>query len=164
MIKRKAPKKKASAKKKRAAKKAPKRKGSANPKGQTPPALEATKWVAGQSGNPAGRPKKLSIQELVYRVLAEEIEDTNSVWNDADQATKAEIVARRIVTMLMNGDQRILRLFLDRDWPVAQKVELSVPDGVEIGTSDDFIDLLMEKVTEARRANRSVEVELPAGT
>lgn len=153
------------AKRAKAAKKA-KRVGSANPKGKTPAALAATTWKKGQSGNPAGRPKKATMRELVERVMAESEPDSQSLWSEADEATKAEMVARQIVKMLMAGDQRVLKMYLDRDWPALRQIELTGSGGgpLEVGTSDDFIDLLMEKVTEARRANRNVDIDLPEGT
>jgi len=70
-----------------------------------PENLEKGKWKKGQSGNPAGRPKKLpELRELLANVLGDE--------KDGRSAAEAILMALR--AKATKGDVRAAELLLDR--------------------------------------------------
>ena len=70
-----------------------------------PENLEKGKWKKGQSGNPAGRPKKLpELRELLANVLGDE--------KDGKSAAEAILMALR--AKATKGDVRAAELLLDR--------------------------------------------------
>lgn len=78
----------------------------------------------GQSGNPRGRPRKgAHITDFLRWGAAQAV-------SDEDRRTRAEAVALKALEQAMAGDPAFARLVLDRlDGPVAQKQEISGPDG-----------------------------------
>jgi len=74
---------------------------------------EATRFQAGQSGNPGGRPKGLDA--LFHEVLAEV---------DGDQ-TKGEALVRKLFTTAVSGNLQAMKLVLDRVWPAPNRHEIS---------------------------------------
>jgi hypothetical protein len=63
------------------------------------------KWKKGQSGNPAGRPKKLpELRELLANVLGD----------SKDGKTAAEAILMALRTKAVRGDVRAAELLLDR--------------------------------------------------
>ena len=83
-------------------------------------------WKPGQSGNPAGRPKRPSFESIVNRMLDEP---------GSDELTKREDLARRFVDLVTEGDMREMRELLSRVWPEvkAQKVEVEPTRSFSIG-------------------------------
>jgi len=70
-----------------------------------PENLEKGKWKKGQSGNPAGRPKKLpELRELLANVLGDE----------KDGKTAAEAILMALRAKATKGDVRAAELLLDR--------------------------------------------------
>jgi hypothetical protein len=70
-----------------------------------PENLEKGKWKKGQSGNPAGRPKKLpELRELLANVLGDE----------KDGKTAAEAILMALRAKAAKGDVRAAELLLDR--------------------------------------------------
>lgn len=70
-----------------------------------PENLEKGKWKKGQSGNPAGRPKKLpELRELLANVLGD----------SKDGKTAAEAILMALRTKAIRGDVRAAELLLDR--------------------------------------------------
>ncbi len=73
---------------------------------RTPPV--ATQWKPGQSGNPAGRPKSLTLSEAYRRELAK-IDDT-----DPQKRTPAEVLAETMIKRAKTGDVPALKEIADR--------------------------------------------------
>ena len=97
--------------------------GSGAPDTRTPEqrrldALKANQWKPGQSGNPAGRPKRRSLIEEIAAVLDEQIELGGKV------VTKQEALARVLVTEMLKGNPRALEAYLSRVAPQLKRVEI----------------------------------------
>ena len=76
-----------------------------------PENLEKGKWKKGQSGNPAGRPKKLpELRELLANVLGDE----------KDGKTAAEAILMALRAKAAKGDVRAAELLLDRAYGKAK--------------------------------------------
>ena len=70
-----------------------------------PQNLEKGKWKKGESGNPAGRPKKIpELRELLANVLGDE----------KDGKTAAEAILMGLRAKAIKGDARAAELLLDR--------------------------------------------------
>lgn len=77
-----------------------------------PENLEKGKWKKGQSGNPAGRPKKLpELRELLANVLGDE----------KDGKTAAEAILMALRAKATKGDVRAAELLLDRAYGKAKQ-------------------------------------------
>lgn len=81
-----------------------------------PENLEKGKWKKGQSGNPAGRPKKIpELRELLANVLGD----------SKDGKTAAEAILMALRTKAVRGDVRAAELLLDRAYgKAAMNIEL----------------------------------------
>jgi hypothetical protein len=71
--------------------------------------MPKTLWRKGQSGNPKGRPKK--IFNFLNEVDAQMIEVAP---NDERKRTKGQIVAGKMVELMMQGSIRAINEYLDR--------------------------------------------------
>jgi hypothetical protein len=79
-----------------------------------------TKWAAGQSGNPNGRPKRgHALSDLLAKSLQEQ---------ESDGRTKAEVIAEKLVEQASKGDIDALKIILDR-------TEGKVPDTTNLNAS-----------------------------
>lgn len=76
----------------------------------------------GQSGNPAGRPKK----EATLTNILQRIADERSVaLNGADMISAKEALARKLIQMAMGGDIQAIKYIYDRiDGTPKQTVEM----------------------------------------
>ena len=75
----------------------------------------------GQSGNPKGRPKSITLSEAYRKELAKTDED------DPGRRTKAEVLAEQIYLKAKGGDVSALREMADRvEGKARQTVQLSV--------------------------------------
>lgn len=81
-------------------------------------ALKANQWKPGQSGNPAGRPKRRTLIEEIASVLEEQIEIGGRV------VTKQEALARVLVTEMLKGNPRALEAYLSRVAPQLKRIEV----------------------------------------
>lgn len=94
------------------------------------------RWQPGQSGNPKGRPKGLSITTLLHQLLDKLAPGT--------QLSIAEALTNVAVREAMKGDFRFFKEIWDRvDGPVAQKLE------VEGTLREERILLLLTKAATA---------------
>ncbi len=123
--------------------KAPKRKAAARKpkprKPRTPPsaAFLAHSYQPGQSGNPAGRPKRVSFEAWVHTVLDEQVPGTDT--------TKREAAARVFVDMVLHRNGAMIREFMAREWPATQLHEIVEP------TDRSELDALMDRFRPATR-------------
>lgn len=93
-----------------------------NPKGVTPDELKPYLWTKGQSGNPKGRSKKKSFEELVEDLLAEATVHIGELDIGAREA-----VAGRLINMLLVGNEKAIVAYLDRVWPKVARLEVELP-------------------------------------
>lgn len=87
--------------------------------GECPDRLKPFQFKPGQSGNPKGRPKRISFEAQVAKILDEKIPGL-----DYD---KAEATARVFVDMMLSRSESMMREFLARKWPAVQKHEIELP-------------------------------------
>lgn len=89
-----------------------------------PENLEKGKWKKGQSGNPAGRPKKIpELRELLANVLGDE----------KDGKTAAEAILMALRAKAVKGDVRAAELLLDRAYGKAA-VNVDLTGEVNVNT------------------------------
>jgi len=89
--------------------------------GKCPENLVPFQWKKGQSGNPKGRAKKPTFEELVERILSEgKIAGLECLPREA--------LAARFVTLLFEGNEKLLVEYLARAWPKLQKHEIQFGD------------------------------------
>ena len=104
----------------------------ANPKG-TPRNLR--RFPKGTSGNPGGRPRGVSLTRFLYLELAKPSAEDPSVTN-------AELVARRVVEMAIDGDLGAIREVLDRtEGKAVARTEHGEP-----GAFDELADKSIEEL------------------
>ncbi len=84
------------------------------------PEFIARIWKPGQSGNPKGRPKVKSFETRVMDMLSEAIGETGE--------DKGDLIVRRFIKMLIEGDGPMLREFLARMWPAIVKLDIDMPE------------------------------------
>ncbi len=109
-------------------------------------------FEAGQSGNPAGRPKSITLSEAYRKQLAQPVE------GDKLGRTFAEVIASRVVIAAASGDTSAAPEIADRTEGKPKQsldVDLSVRDwrqmAREYGVSEDDV------IREARRLIESVD-------
>ncbi len=156
-------KKKARSKKATRSKKArSKKKTSGRPrKGEMPAQLAAHAWPKGTSGNPAGRPKGLTLQERFERLIETRVEGTESEEHP-DGIERADQMALAMFAAFMAGDPVVRREMIKRLWPVV--LEIGGPGGGPIPVAEvDYIEIWKQKLLEWQRTNRDVDLDLPEG-
>ena len=99
------------------------------------PGFLAQQFKKGQSGNPNGRPRRVSFETLVERILDEQLAGDGGIT-----ASKRELIARIFVDEMVKRNGRMIREFLQRAWPAPQKHEVSGVNGGPI-TLADFVQL-----------------------
>lgn len=87
----------------------------------------------GQSGNPAGRPRKLpGLDEMLADVMGDE----------KDGVSAAEVILRKLRQMAISGNLRAAEILLERSYgKVKQPVEHSGKDGGAIETKTIIINI-----------------------
>lgn len=72
---------------------------------------KASRFQKGRSGNPSGRPKRIRTQlEVTRRELAQKVTITEN--GRKRRLTKAELVAKQLVTKAMKGEAPAMRMLL----------------------------------------------------
>ena len=72
---------------------------------------KASRFQKGRSGNPSGRPKRIRTQlEVVRRELTQKVTVTEN--GRKRRLTKAELVAKQLVTKAMKGEAPAMRMLL----------------------------------------------------
>jgi hypothetical protein len=87
---------------------------------------EKGKWKPGTSGNPKGRPKRLTLSELVDK-LARRQRTVVRINEGGKQSTvtmtKRRALAERLLSMALNGDMRAIEYLGERLDPRVKTVE-----------------------------------------
>jgi hypothetical protein len=103
------------------------------------------KWVAGQSGNPRGRPLRgRSVAELARAIALERVQFGDG--SEAIVCTRLERLLRVLFTMALDGDLRATRCLLEyMEGRPAQVVTTSLIQEVRAPlTADQIVGLLAE--------------------
>lgn len=90
--------------------------------GKCPDRLLPFQWKPGQSGNPKGRAKKKTFEQLVEDLL-----DTATVELEGESINCRDAVAGRLIELLLIGDRAAMTAYLDRVWPKILKHEVDLP-------------------------------------
>jgi hypothetical protein len=99
--------------------------------------LKPYRWKAGQSGNPKGRPKRRSLEELVNDILDDPVGDIVDAGDPGE--TGCQRLARLLVEAAVeSGDGQALKLLLDRIWPAPRFVDFKAHATVDRLDEDDF--------------------------
>lgn len=101
------------------------------------PWLDPHRWQKGQSGNPAGRPRRKSITEIVNELLDKPIASDSEV-------TQRELLCEKLIEMANNGHKTAISELLARLDPATKKAEISVTESVR--DSNAILDRLREVV------------------
>ena len=85
--------------------------------------IKPYQWKEGQSGNPAGRPKRKTLTELIHAKM----DDTPEAWE--------AVVATVIHKMVKDKDNHIIKAFWEyTDGKPLQRQELTGKDGKDLPT------------------------------
>lgn len=91
-----------------------------NLKAMMSPGAIRARFKPGQSGNPAGPPKRESFEALAFRLLDEEISDPNS----GKSMERRELILRSVYAQASAGRPHAVKLVLERVWPKKIKHEV----------------------------------------
>jgi hypothetical protein len=98
---------------------------------------ESGKFIAGVSGNPAGRPKGLSITEMVREALKTCPPDSRETYGDL-------FVKRILHKAIKEGDQTLMKaVWAYMDGQPKQSTDITT-NGESINNTDELKDLLAE--------------------
>ncbi len=137
-----------------------------NKKPDPSPQIAPYRWKPGQSGNPKGRPRHLTMSELVDKILRTE-KVSVQLMDGAVQRTvtmsKKKAAALRLASMLLNGDMRAFEYFGDRMDPRAKnrEVEDVRPRAINLPAGGPWGGRAKERTLEAPVVNVDAS---PAGT
>ncbi len=103
--------------------------------------LRDFRWQKGQSGNPAGRPKRPSFEALVQSVLDQKLPESDE--------SNRETLARLFVGELLDGNRTLMREFLLRVWPIVNKHNIETT--TETADRPDLSKLSNEELVTLKR-------------
>ena len=94
-------------------------------KGLQHPEFLKRRWKPGQSGNPAGRPKTKSLEEILRKHLGETIPGSDS--------TRLEAMAKVLFSEgIVNKNSKIMLAIFDRLWPKPIKIQGDIENPIAI--------------------------------
>jgi hypothetical protein len=100
-------------------------------------------WKPGQSGNPAGKPKRPSFEALVNAALDKEM--------PGHGITKREVIAQTFVDKLIEDQCRdAFAHFIKRAWPEVNKHEVSADIEANISAEMDLAAAELRRMLEER--------------
>lgn len=95
------------------------------------PAMRERMWRPGQSGNPAGPPRRKTLEEIVGRLLEE------AMVVDGQTVPGMEALAKVVLHEAMQRrNDKVLKELLARLWPATQKVEVDARGAVTVVFDD----------------------------
>lgn len=84
-------------------------------RGLNHPKMLAHRWKPGQSGNPAGKPRTPTLEEIMRKHLGGMVEGTDS--------TRLEVMSKQIFSMgVTKKNAKVLIALMDRLWPKPIKI------------------------------------------
>ena len=120
---------------KRAGKKKATAKTGTRPKRKLPPQLEANKWKPGQSGNPKGRPKRKSLEEVLREFLAGVIETDK----DGNEVTRLDAMAKVVFSEgVTKRNAKVMIALMDRLWPKPIVLKTDPGEPIEVAVRPDL--------------------------
>lgn len=153
------PKKRAAKKKARAKKVAKKRvavKPKPKPKRKLPPQLEANKWKPGQSGNPAGRPKRKSLEEVLRQYLSGVLE----IDKEGIETTRLDLMAKVIFSEgITKRNAKVMIALMDRLWPKPIVLKTDPGEPIEVAIRPDLRKRTKEELREIVAMRKKVEAD-----
>ncbi len=154
---RKRPAKKKGGRKKAAKKKAP-AKAKPRSKRKLPPQLEANKWKPGQSGNPKGRPKRKSLEEVLREYLAKVLETDK----EGNEVTRLDAMAKVVFSEgVTKRNAKVMIALMDRLWPKPIRLQGDPDNPLHIVQREPNLDHMSDK--DLRQMDRLNEKALRGG-
>jgi hypothetical protein len=104
--------------------------------------LKRYQWKPGQSGNPRGRRRAETFEQIVEKILDEKLGALSKQLGLEPTATKREAIARAFVSELMGAQPGLLTEYLKRAWPAT----LNVKGELNVNERPDFSNLSDEEL------------------
>lgn len=82
-------------------------------------------WKPGQSGNPAGRPKRKTFTELAHAYLSARVNP-----KDRSSPTRLELLCETVYDLAIQGDACAIKLIFDRIDPIPRSPRVAVANVV----------------------------------
>lgn len=142
---------KKAAKKKVPGKKGAKKKDAKTPDAVLPPAFVDAQWKPGQSGNPAGRPKKKSFEEVMKDYLEGQLP------NDAQGRTRLEAMVAIVFSEgVTKRNAKVMIALLDRLYPKSLKLVGDPENPLTIAPTEPDLSQCTDKEVKAIIAARKI--------
>lgn len=118
--------------------------------------LKPYRWKPGQSGNPKGRPRRKTMEQVALDILHQEVGDLEDPTE-----TGLEKLARVVIEGAIEaGNETMIRLLVERIWPAPKYVEFAArqeppEEDSEAFPTPDLEALPEHQVADLRRLARS---------
>ena len=94
-------------------------------------------WPKGTSGNPKGIAPGRSIEDYAHHILNAK---------DSDGVPRKKKIAHMIIARAEKGDEKILKLLLDRIWPATQQLAVQAEMTVDIPKARQSLAERLERI------------------